>query len=308
LVGCAAPGHQAAQPAELAAHPSPVTVDGIRIAFHVHGHGPIVFAHSGGPGMEWSYLRMPEVEKFATVVYLEPPGTGASGPMTWPGGYSVDNYVKAADGVRAALGIDKIVLLGHSHGGFVAQSYALAHPDHLRGLILYDTSPTVGAEWQNDVESNLHWFEHEPWYPEAAKGLAAEDSMRTDDQATENFKRELPLYFADWTARAQEFEVLRAQVRMWVAPGRSANDPSAPADVGLAPAFDVVARLHEIATPTLILVGTKDFVCSPRMADMLHAGIPGSKLAVLPHSGHMGHIEEPGAHASAIREFLATLP
>lgn len=95
--------------------------------------------------------------------------------------------------------------------------------------------------------------------------------------------------------------------QVWVAPGLSANDSSAATDVGLAPTLEIRARLHEIATPTLILVGAKDFICSAKMADIIHAGIPGSRLVVLPHSGHLGHIEEPGAHAAAIRDFLAAL-
>lgn len=43
------------------------------------------------------------------------------------------------------------------------------------------------------------------------------------------------------------------------------------------------------------------------MARVAHAGIAGSKLVVLEHSGHMGHLEEPAEHGRAIREFLATI-
>jgi pimeloyl-ACP methyl ester carboxylesterase len=38
------------------------------------------------------------------------------------------------------LGQDRVHVLGHSHGGFVAQQYALDHPDRIAGLVLYDTS------------------------------------------------------------------------------------------------------------------------------------------------------------------------
>jgi pimeloyl-ACP methyl ester carboxylesterase len=41
---------------------------------------------------------------------------------------------------------------------------------------------------------------------------------------------------------------------------------------------------------------------------LIHAGIPGSRLLLLEHSGHMGHIEEPAAFASGIRAFLKSLP
>ena len=56
--------------------------------------------------------------------------------------------------------------------------------------------------------------------------------------------------------------------------------------------------------PTLILVGATDFVCSPKMAAILQAGIPGSTLVVLPRSGHYGHVEAPAAFARAVRGFV----
>jgi proline iminopeptidase len=280
---------------------------GVTLAYHVAGSGPVVIAHPGGPGCWWTILPLPALEAKATVVTLEPVGTGASGRLADPNGYTIDRYVGDVDALRAHLGLDRVVLLGHSHGGFVAQAYALAHPDHLRGLILYDTSPTTGAEWQHDVESNLAWFEHEPWFPDAKVALAQETTAATDDEMTAVFRRELPLYFAEWTTRHAEFETYRSTLRLAVAPGRSGTDPAASSQVGVAPVFEVRDRLHEIKVPTLILVGSKDFVCSPKFADVMHAGIGGSRLVVLQHSGHMGHMEEPAAFTGAIATFLGSL-
>ncbi len=36
---------------------------------------------------------------------------------------------------------DRVVLLGHSYGGFLAQEFALRHPERLSGLILCSTTP-----------------------------------------------------------------------------------------------------------------------------------------------------------------------
>jgi proline iminopeptidase len=55
-------------------------------------------------------------------------------------------------------------------------------------------------------------------------------------------------------------------------------------------------------------VGKRDFVTSEKFANVIHAGIPGSRLVILEHSGHMGHIEEPAAFAGGIRTFLKSLP
>ena len=283
-------------------------VDGATIAYHVFGKGPVVMVHPGGPGIEWHFVRMPLLEKDATVVYLEPVGTGASTKLKDRRGYTIDRYVAGVEGVRAHLGVSTFVLLGHSHGGFVAQAYALAHPDHLRGLILYDTSPTTGPEWAKDVESNVAWFRDEPWFAEAQDGLAHETSAKTDEEMTTVFRHEFPLYFAEWTKRQKEFEPYREKVEIAVAPGQATTDSTASSSVGVAPVFDVRQRLGEIHVPTLVIVGKRDFVTSTRWADVLHAGIPGSRLVLLEHSGHMGHIEEPAAFTQGIRSFLKSLP
>src|ERR1700722_13411648 len=98
------------------------------------GAGPLILAHPGGPGYDWRYLRMPEVEKVATVVYLEPVGTGSSGRPARATDYTLETYAKGVDAVRADLGLERAILLGHSHGGFVVQAYALAHPERVRAL------------------------------------------------------------------------------------------------------------------------------------------------------------------------------
>lgn len=305
--GCATTGNRAGNvEAQLAARaPSPVTIDSVPIAYHVFGRGPIVFAHPGGPGVDWRYLRMPEVEKVATVVYIEPFGSGSSGNLADPNGYTIAHYVAVVEQLRQRFGLDRIVLLGHSHGGFIAQAYALAYPQHLRGLILLDTSPTTGPDWQKDVAANVGWFAHEPWFAAAVPGLQQESTAKTDDDLTAVLRRIMPLYFFDWTGRSKEFEPLRAQIRVAAAPNQSGSAPAADA-VPVAP-FDVRSQLPKIATPTLIVVGTKDFICSPKMAQVIHEGIAGSRLVVLAHSGHMGHIEEPREHARAVGDFLATL-
>ena len=308
LLASATAAEAARTPAGLTPGAHQITVAGSRIVYHVAGSGPVVFVHPGGPGIEWSFVRMPRLETFATAVYIEPIGTGASGRLSDPHGYTFERYVGDVEGVRAHLGLPTFVLLGHSHGGFVAQSYALAHPEHLRGLILYDTSPTTGIEWQKDVASNLQWFEKEPWFQEATQALAQETSAKSDAEITAIFKREMPLYFAEWTKRAKEYEPYRRKVRLTIAPSGTTTDSTAAKQVGEVPVFEVRDRLRTITTPTLVIVGKHDFVTSEKFGRMLHESIPGSRLLVLEHSGHMGHLEDPVAFSTGIRDFLKTLP
>ena len=284
-----------------------VTIAGSTIAYHVAGSGPVVFVHPGGPGLDWGYERMPEVEKFATLVYIEPIGTGNSSHEPGPRGFNLDRYAADVESLRGQVGLSKIILLGHSHGGFVAQTYAIAHPDRLIGLILYDTTPTTGPEWQKDVEAALGQYKREPWYHEAVTALAQETSATTDSAMTAIFHREFPLYFADWTHRSAELGAYRDSTVAYVAPTK-ATDPSAKDQVGVAPSLEVRDKLSAIPVPTLVIVGKKDFVTPEKYSRIIHEKIHDSRLLVLEHSGHMGHVEEPAAFAGAVQSFIQSLP
>jgi proline iminopeptidase len=283
------------------------SISGSQIAYHVEGSGPIVLVHPGGPGMEWSYLRMPELETFAKVVYIEPIGTGRSSRQPGPRGFSMARYVSDVEALRSYLGPKTFILLGHSHGGFVAQSYALQHPGRLKGLILYSTTPTTGTEWQKDVEAGLAAFQREPWFSDATTALAQETRAQTDEEITAIFHREFPLYFADWASRSKEYEAYREQTRLFIAPIK-AIVPQSPDKVGAAPTFEVRNRLGSIKVPTLVIAGKKDFITPEKYGRLLHQSIPGSRLVILGRSGHMGHIEEPGVMADAMRSFIGSLP
>src|SRR5689334_22596343 len=124
-----------------------IELNGITQRYHVHGSGPVCLAHPGGPGAFWDYLRMPLLEEHLTMIYVEPIGTGGSGRLaSHPDGYTRARYAAAVDGLIDHLGVDSVYLLGHSHGGFVAQYYALQHPERVTGVILYDSAPVTGPE------------------------------------------------------------------------------------------------------------------------------------------------------------------
>ena len=100
-------------------------INGVVIHYHVRGQGPVCFVQPGGPGMNWGYLQMPELEKFLTMVYIEPIGSGKSGKLVDYKGYSINRYLEDIELLRKRLKQKKVYLLGHSHGGYVALSYNL---------------------------------------------------------------------------------------------------------------------------------------------------------------------------------------
>jgi proline-specific peptidase len=62
-------------------------------------------------------------------------------------------------------------------------------------------------------------------------------------------------------------------------------------------------QLGTIKVPTLITVGDHD-ESDPSLAREMNARIPGSKLVVLPNSGHMTFVDQPKMFNRAVEEFL----
>ncbi|WP_369371586.1 alpha/beta fold hydrolase [Promicromonospora sp. Populi] len=279
-----------------------IEIDGVTQRYHVHGQGPLCLMHSGGPGIAWDYLRMPEVEKHVTAVYIEPVGTPDADRLAGhPHGYTRERYAKAIDGVIDDLGAPQVYLLGHSHGGFVAQHFALTRPSRLAGVILYESSPVTGPELFMEAQRNFEKFAvrfaGHPELPEITKAWRAVPTIDDDETMTQVLRTLLPVYLKDYWAGESDFSRLRSNVR-----GRHVSG----LDDNLQPeVIDDRAALGTLSVPALVMVGTYDFICGPRWAQELHDRIPGSRLAVLADSGHFGHIEQPGEFARAIADFTS---
>ncbi|MCP2360089.1 pimeloyl-ACP methyl ester carboxylesterase [Nonomuraea thailandensis] len=288
---------------QTALSPGTHTVDLGNVAqrYHVAGSGPVVLAHPGGPGLSWEYLRMPAAESHVTMVYVEPIGTGASGRLpAHPHGYTRERYAQALDGLIDHLGADRVHLLGHSHGGFVAQHYALTRPDRLAGVILYDSAPVTGPEHYAEAARNMEEFARRNAGRPGLDGvLATWESLGAlaDDEGTTRAARGiLPAYLADYWDHQERYAPLFAITGTYIS---GLDDRLAPDLV------DDRDALGSIRAPALVVAGRHDVICGPRWAGELAAGIPRADLVVLENSGHLGHVEEPDAFARAVTTFVS---
>jgi proline iminopeptidase len=282
--------------------PGTHTMEVNRVAqrYHVHGTGPVCLAHPGGPGISWEYLRMPLVEEHLTMVYVEPLGTGGSGRLeSHPNGYTRDRYADGLDALIEHLGNPKVYLLGHSHGGFVAQHYALRRPERLAGVILYESAPVTGPEHMAEAARNAEAFAAKhadnPDLPRVLAALQSLGSISNDDQMIAAVRGLLPAYFADYWAREAEFAGMRESV---LGTHISGLDENLVPDV-----IDDRELLGSVSVPALVIVGRHDFICGVRWSEELSALIPGAELAILEHSGHFGHLEEPADFAQLVTTF-----
>ena len=275
-----------------------IDVDGVPVAYHVAGTGPVCLVHPGGPGFSWRYLRMPTLEEHMTTVYIEPIGTGGSGRLaTHPHGYTRDRYTRAVAAVLDHLELPKAHLLGHSHGGFVAQHCAVHLADRLAGVVLYESAPATGPDFFTEANANLTEFAgRHPGHPEVADAWRSIPTVASDEAFTNVARALLPAYFADFWGRADEFAEFAEAVTGSYISGLDEN--------GVPDRIDDREVLNSLTVDTLVLVGRHDFICGPRWSEELHKLIPGSRLVVLEQSGHFGHLEQPAEFTRAVVDFV----
>jgi pimeloyl-ACP methyl ester carboxylesterase len=198
------------------------------------------------------------------------PGFGASAKA--PGPYTMETY---ADGLAALLdarGIQRIMLVGGSMGGVVAQHFALRHPTRLVRLLLVATGAVMA-----DPTAALAGAEARaaaPWDEAAVRPIV------------DGFFRQAPP--PDRVAELRRIALSASHAAAIEAARSNARSRT-------------VERLGEIRVPTLIIQGRHDRARTPEHGAVLRDAIPGARLAVLEQSGHTPQLEEPDAfHAIAL--------
>jgi proline iminopeptidase len=211
--------------------------------------------------------------------------------------------------VRVALGLGKINLLGHSFGGVLAQAYAFAHQANLSHLVLCSTFHStkalnevfvrMKAAMPEELRNRIDRMEAAGLY---GHGKDYEKNRYTNEYMIAAWgegyfpylyqKRPDPNY--DPVANGNTAWDLYRE--MWGSHGEFVVD-------GNLASAEYAGRLPGIKVPTLITVGDHD-ESDPSIAREMHALIPGSKLVVLPASGHMTFVDQPGMFLKAVDEFL----
>lgn len=270
-------------------------------AHRLVGSGPMLVCHPGGPGFDSTYLRdLGGLAATRTLVLVDPRGTGASAFPDDPRAYANEDYVADLEELHGHLGIERIDVLGHSHGGVIGMAYAAAHPAQVRKLVLADALPRFQEPQQQAMTALMESRAKEPWYADARAALEAEQAgeFSSEDELAELVRRELPFYVATLgpTEKAYLEELARNR------PNQDAlkffNDE-------IFGTFNLRPDLERIQADTLIITGEHDFICGPVSAHELAEAMPAAELTVLPGCGHFPFVEQPDAFREVIERFLA---
>ncbi len=276
------------------------TQDGRTLAYTRRGSGPLLVCHPGGPGFSSSYLAdLAGLDEELELVLLDPRGTGGSDPAHDPSAYAIDDYASDLEELREHLGLERMLLLGHSHGGVAAIAYASQHPERVERLILASTLPRHGPEQEAVMQAAVEARAGEPWYEDAVAALKTELEGTFVDgrELMELVQRMMPLYFARYGAAERAYiegmsgeELCADATRLW--------------EKEVFEHFDLRPKLPSLTMPTLVISGELDFITGPACAAELVDGIPAPETVVLPGAGHMIFVEAPEAFRAAVLSFL----
>ncbi|RIH77055.1 Proline iminopeptidase [Calidithermus terrae] len=269
-----------------------IEVNGVRLVYDDSGGDKTAFVTlHGGPGMgsrkgDWAAFQ-PLTDAYRLVSY-DQRGNGESEGRE---PYSHEQFVADLEGLRQALGLGKIVLLGGSYGGFIALEYALRHQDKLHALILRDTAASNKYQYTSKQRALASGF---PMDEERLDRLF-DGRMTSDEDFRESFAMIQPLYTVrrdpEEEARRLAAIPFRYQTHNWAF---SRNQPG----------YDIASRLPEIKVPVLVTVGRHDWITPLEASEELARGLPRGELVVFENSGHSPHVEEQGRYLQVVRDFL----
>lgn len=275
-----------------------VTLDGTAYAYEIQGQGPLCVVLPGGPGMHPNYVgTLGGLTGFLTLLTLHPRGAGESGDAA-DADYTLPAYARDVAALLDHLGRERAIILGHSHGGMIAQRFAIDFPDRVEKLILADTAANLTA-FLGDLDAALARFHALPWFGDAHDAIRREwaGEYETAEEMGELWLREMPLYFYEWGPAYEHLRQSRIALPVRLEPLRQFN-------AGEAETMDLRAELGRITALTLVLVGRYDFITNPQMAADIARHIPNAQLIIFEESGHLPYVEEPDAWRAAIRNFV----
>ncbi len=276
------------------------TADGRVLSYRREGSGPILVCHPGGPGYSSRYLQdLAGLGDRFTLVLLDPRGTARSDPPRDPRAYRTEDYVADLDELREHLGLGRMLLLGHSHGGVVAAAYAAEHPHRVEKLVLASTLARFGPEQDRAMKEAMEARAGEPWYEDAREALEREQAgdFASDEELQELAAREMPFYFARYGREERRF-------LDWLGEERPNKNALEYFNTEIWDVFDLRPELPLIGAPTLVITGELDFITGPACAADF-AAIPDQRTVLIEGCGHFILVEARDRFRDEVSAFLA---
>jgi pimeloyl-ACP methyl ester carboxylesterase len=248
----------------------------VPLRVHAKGTGPAVVFFDGPWGLSWSPFLDDLARRF-TVYAPDHPGTSDGQPDAVRHVDGLWDLVLCYDEMLAQLGLDEVMLVGHSFGAMVACEIAASRPGRVRRLVLMDP---IGL-WRDDAPV-INWMLLAP------QVLPGHVFVNPDGPAAK----------AMFSLPDDLEQAALAKTRLTWAMGATGKFIWPIPDKGLK------KRMHRITAPTLLVWGADDRLVPRVYAEEFARRLPKTTLEIVTGAGHAPHLEQPEATARLVEQFL----
>ncbi len=273
------------------------TVNGTRLYVRTEGSGaPVLLVH-GGPLLDHGYLVAPfsPLRTKYQLVFYDQRLSGRSEGQVDSASVTLAQFVADIEGVREALDLERIHLVGHSWGGLLAMKYALAHPERLRSLVLVSPMAPTAELWRAEEAALQRSLE--PTDTAGLGELRASPAVAARHPAA--IERLLQLSF-----RAQLHDpALADRLRFEIPEDYAARGRQFARVTPELSNYDLLGSLRALRVPTLLVYGGSEAGASIG-AEALRAAVPNLVVEVIPNAGHFAFLEQPEIFRRILERFL----
>lgn len=255
----------------------------VELAYKIDGpeDAPVlVLGNSLGTTIEMWEPQLPDLTRRFRVVRYDHRGHGGS-PVP-PGEYRLEDLGGDVLAMLDGLGLDRVHLGGLSLGGMVAMWIAINAPQRVDRLALLCTSAKLGPPemWATRAETVK------------AQGTEAIADLIVGRWFTPEYARRLP------------------EVYSWARGLLTGIDAEGYAGCCAAVQhMDLLPDLESISAPALVIAGAQDPATpADAHARWIAAGIPDSRLEIVPDAAHLANVEQPELVTRLLLEFLGGAP
>lgn len=286
-----------------------------------HGQGEKVLFVHGGPGVPItdSLSALIHIDENWEFVYFHQRGCGQSSrPIQrfqttdmnanraeLVNRFGLSRLTEDIEQIRGILGTEKLIIMGHSFGAFVATMYAVKYPDHVRGLILVSPAAVLTMPAENGGLFGLL-----PQYlPDSVK------------PAYQGFLGRYFNFFSHFSRSDSDLTALNYDFQQFYQKAAQARGFELPPDIGqkaiggwavqgcymsMGMQYDLRPELKAITAPVLVIHGSNDI--QPQSSSETYVkSFSHAKLEVINDAGHFPYLDQPETFSRIVREFLEQL-